>query len=46
MPGKLKSQYAVNWRPIFKLMEEAPDLNIPMQTDEVEEIARILHQAT
>jgi hypothetical protein len=29
LPGKLKIIYTVNWRPIFKMMEEAPDLNIP-----------------
>jgi hypothetical protein len=29
LPGKLKTQYTVNWLPIFKMMEAAPDLNIP-----------------
>jgi hypothetical protein len=26
LPGKLKTQYTVDWQPIFKMMEEAPDL--------------------
>jgi hypothetical protein len=29
LPNKLRTQHVVNWRPIFKLMEEAPNLNIP-----------------
>jgi hypothetical protein len=29
LPAKLRSQYLVNWRPIFKMMEEAPGINIP-----------------